>query len=114
MNPRPKIFILDAYSLIYQVFHAIPLMTSPTGQPTHAVFGIFRDLLNILRVHKPDYLAAAFDGAGKTTRAVKFADYKAQRGPMPEDMVPQIPMIKPTLRRLSGPRPDRPSGGRGR
>ncbi len=94
MNPRPTLFILDAYTLIYQVFHAIPLMTSPSGQPTHAVFGIFRDLLNILRVHKPDYLAAAFDGGGKTDRARKFAEYKAQRGPMPEDMVPQIPVIK--------------------
>ena len=47
-----------------------------------------------LWVHKPDYLAAAFDGGGKTDRAKKFAEYKAQRGPMPEDMVPQIPVIK--------------------
>jgi DNA polymerase-1 len=94
MTPRPTLYILDAYSLIYQVFHAIPLMTSPTGQPTHAVFGIFRDLLNILRTRKPDYLAAAFDGGGKTNRAVSFPEYKAQRGPMPEDMVPQIPVIR--------------------
>ena len=64
MKPRPTLYILDAYSLIYQVFHAIPLMTGPAGQPTHAVFGIFRDLLNLLRDRKPDYLAAAFDGGG--------------------------------------------------
>jgi DNA polymerase-1 len=66
MNSRPTLYILDAYSLIYQVFHAIPLMTSPSGQPTNAIFGIFRDLLNLLKTRKPDYLAAAFDGAGKT------------------------------------------------
>ena len=94
MNPRPTLYILDAYSLIYQVFHAIPLMTSPTGQPTHAVFGIFRDLLGILRTRKPDYLAAAFDGPEKTSRAELFPEYKAQRGPMPEDMIPQIPVIR--------------------
>src|ERR1700694_4143566 len=76
---RPTFYILDAYSLIYQVFHAIPLMTSPSGQPTQAVFGIFRDLLNLARDRKPDYLAAAFDGAGPVFRSDLFADYKAQR-----------------------------------
>ena len=94
MTPRPTIYILDSFSLIYQVFHAIPLMTSPSGQPVHAVFGVFRDLLNLLKARKPDYLAAAFDGAEKTKRAEAFPEYKAQRGPMPEDMVPQIPMIR--------------------
>jgi DNA polymerase-1 len=94
MNPRPTLYVLDAYSLIYQVFHGIPLMTSPSGQPVHAVFGIFRDLLGLLKVRKPDYLAAAFDGPEQTTRAKEFAEYKAQRGPMPEDMVPQIPVIR--------------------
>ena len=94
MNPRPSLYILDSFSLIYQVFHAIPLMTSPSGQPVHAVFGIFRDLLNLLKARRPDYLAAAFDGAEKTRRAEAFPEYKAQRGPMPEDMVPQIPMIR--------------------
>src|SRR5918911_2102220 len=94
MNPRPTLYILDAYSLIYQVFHAIPLMTGPAGQPTHAVFGIFRDLLNLLKTRRPDYLAAAFDSGGPVFRSEIYADYKAQRGPMPEDLIPQIPVIK--------------------
>src|SRR3954470_16744920 len=95
MKPtRPTFYILDAYSLIYQVFHAIPLMTGPSGQPKHAVFGIYRDLLNLLRNRKPDYLAAAFDGAGPVFRSDIFAEYKAQRGPMPDDLRPQIPVIK--------------------
>jgi DNA polymerase-1 len=94
MTPRPTLYILDAYSLIYQVFHAIPLMTGPSGQPTHAVFGIFRDVLNLLKGRKPDYLAAAFDGAGPVFRSEIFADYKAQRGPMPDDLIPQIPVIR--------------------
>src|SRR5262249_18818278 len=58
----PTLYILDAYSLIYQVFHAIPQMAGPAGQPTNAVFGIVRDLLNLVRDRKPDHLAAAFDG----------------------------------------------------
>ncbi|MDR3637259.1 MAG: DNA polymerase I [Isosphaeraceae bacterium] len=94
MKPRPTFYILDSFSLIYQVFHAIPLMTGPAGQPTHAVFGIFRDLLNLIRDRKPDYLAAAFDGAGPVFRSELFADYKAQRAAMPDELVPQIPVIR--------------------
>jgi DNA polymerase-1 len=94
MKPRPTLYILDAYSLIFQVFHALPLMTSPTGEPTHAVFGIFRDLLNLNRDRKPDYMAAAFDGAGPVFRSELYPEYKANRAAMPEDLVPQIPVIR--------------------
>ncbi len=94
MESRPTFYILDAFSLIYQVFHAIDTMTGPAGQPTHAVFGIFRDLLNLLRGRKPDYLAAAFDGAGAVFRTELFANYKARCAAMPDDLVPQIPVIR--------------------
>ena len=94
MKPRPTFYILDAFSLIYQVFHAIPLMTSPAGEPTQAVFGIFRDLLNLNRDRKPDYLAAAFDGPGPVFRSDLYAEYKANRAAMPDDLVPQIPVIR--------------------
>jgi DNA polymerase-1 len=94
MEPRPTFYILDSFSLIYQVFHAIPLMTGPSGQPTQAVFGIYRDLLNLIRDRKPAYLAAAFDGPGPVFRSDLYAEYKAQRAAMPDDLVPQIPVIK--------------------
>jgi DNA polymerase-1 len=94
MNDRPTFYILDAYSLIYQVFHAIPEMTGPAGQPTQAVFGICRDLLNLIKTRQPDYLAAAFDGAGPVFRSALFADYKAQRKEMPDDLQLQIPVIR--------------------
>jgi DNA polymerase I len=94
MATRPSFYVLDAYSLIFQVFHAIPEMTGPDGQPTQAVFGIFRDLLNIVRDKKPDYLAAAFDGPGPVFRSEIYADYKANRKEMPVDLVPQIPVIR--------------------
>jgi DNA polymerase I len=99
---RPTLYVLDAFSLIFQVFHAIRnspnaaerVMTGPAGQPTNAVFGIIRDILNLLRDRKPDYLAAAFDGAGRLLRSDVFPEYKAQRAEMPEDLVPQIPVIR--------------------
>lgn len=91
---RPSLYILDAYSFIFQVFHAIPAMAGPAGQPTNAVFGIFRDLLNLLRTRKPDALAAAFDGGGPVFRSALYADYKSQRSDMPEDLKVQIPVIR--------------------
>src|SRR5262249_42374731 len=94
MKARPTLYILDSFSLIYQVFHAIPMMTGPAGQPTHAVFGIFRDLLNLIRDRKPDYLAAAFDGPGPVFRSELYPEYKAQRAAMPDELVPQIPVIR--------------------
>jgi DNA polymerase-1 len=93
-DQRPTFYILDAYSLIFQVFHAIPEMTGPAGQPTQAVFGIFRDLLNLVRDRKPDYLAAAFDGAGPVFRSEIYAEYKANRAEMPADLSAQIPVIR--------------------
>jgi DNA polymerase I len=94
MPNRPTLYILDAFSLIFQVFHAIPEMTGPSGQPTQAVFGIFRDMLNILRDRKPEYIAAAFDGPGRVFRQDLYEDYKANRAEMPADLVPQIPVIQ--------------------
>ncbi len=94
MSDRPTLYILDAYSRIYQVFHAIrDGMTGPSGQPTHAVFGLFRDLLNLVRVQKPDYILAAFEGEGPGFRSEAFADYKANRAAMPDDLRVQVPVI---------------------
>jgi DNA polymerase-1 len=97
MPTRQSFYILDAFSMIFQVFHAIPEMTGPAGQPTQAVFGIFRDLLNLVRDQKPDYLAAAFDGPGPVFRNEIFPEYKANRSEMPVDLVPQISVIRRVL-----------------
>src|SRR4051812_22449656 len=94
MSSRPTLYILDAYSRIFQVYHAIDEMTGPGGQPTNAVFGIFRDLLNLRRTRKPDYLAAAFDGAGPVFRSDLYAAYKANRSEMPSDLSHQIATIR--------------------
>ncbi len=94
MSNRPTFYILDAYSLIFQVFHAIDEMTGPSGQPTNAVFGIYRDVSNLIKNRKPDYLVAAFDGAGKVFRSDLFPEYKANRSETPPDLSAQIPTIR--------------------
>jgi len=97
MIPRPTLTILDSYSRIYQVYHAIrDGMTGPSSQPTHAIFGIFRDLLNLTKRDCPDYLLIATEGGESVFRTEAFADYKANRASMPDDLRAQLP----TLQRL--------------
>ena len=59
-----RMYLIDAHSLIFQVFHAIPEMSSPSGLPTNALFGFTRDMLYLRKDKKPDYLLCAFDLAG--------------------------------------------------
>ena len=93
---RECIYIIDTFSLMFQVFHAIPPMTGTQGQPTNAVFGFTRDIFAI-RDRKPDYLVCAFDSPGPGQRDEIYDKYKANRSEMPEDLRPQIPLIKQLL-----------------
>ena len=104
-----NVWVVDAHSLIFQVFHAIAEMTSPRGQPVNAVFGFTRDLLFILEEKQPDLLFCAFDLPGGTFRNERFPAYKADRGEMPEDLVPQIDEIKRLLDAMDIPALECPS-----
>jgi len=97
------VWVIDAHSLIYQVFHALPEMTSPRGEPSGAVFGFARDVLYLLQEKKPDYLFCAFDLPGKTFRHEMYDQYKIQRSKMPEDLVPQIGSIRRVIHALGVP-----------
>ncbi|MCA9268624.1 MAG: hypothetical protein KDA41_09145, partial [Planctomycetales bacterium] len=88
------VYVVDSHSLIYQVFHVIAEMTSPSGQPVNAVYGFARDLLMILEQKKPDYLFCAFDSSGPTFRHELYVDYKVDREEMPQELRPQIPAAK--------------------
>ncbi len=100
---NPCLYLVDAHALIFQVFHAIPAMSSPSGLPTNALFGFTRDLLFLRTERKPDYLLIAFDVAGPTFRDHLYADYKAHRAPMPVDLTLQLPEIHKLLAALRLP-----------
>ena len=102
------VYAIDAHSLIFQVFHALPEMTSPRGEPVGAVYGFVRDLLQLLENHKPDALLCAFDLPGGTFRHKLYDAYKADRGEMPADLASQIPKIREVLAALSVPILDSP------
>lgn len=87
------VVLVDAHSLIYQVFHALPPMTSPGGLPVAAVHGFVSDMIELIQRKSPTYLICAFDKGAVTFRNELFADYKAQRESMPEELRQQIPLI---------------------
>ncbi len=98
-----SVYVIDAHSLIHQVFHALPEMTSPKGEPVSAVFGFARDLFTILEKRKPDYLLCAFDLPGKTFRHALYEEYKVGRPEMDEDLRPQFGAIRRLLEAMEIP-----------
>ena len=83
----PRIFLIDAYALIYRAYFAFinrPL-TNAAGENTSAPFGFARFLLDIREKFEPDYLAVVFD-AGVSFRDVEYPEYKATREKMPDDL----------------------------
>lgn len=97
------VYVVDANSLIFQVFHALPEMTSPLGEPVNAVFGFTRDLLYLIEEKRPNYLFCAFDLPGPTFRHALYGEYKAERGEMPPELGAQYPKIHAVVERLGVP-----------
>lgn len=90
-------YLIDTFSLIFQVYHAIPPMTGPSGQPTNAIFGISRDLVQLLRDHHPTWLICCWDSDAPSFRNQLYPAYKANRQEMPVDLVPQIGPIRQVI-----------------
>ena len=104
----PRFYIIDSHGQLYASYYAIRELTSPSGEPTNATYGFVGTLLKILREEKPDYLAACFDLPGPTHRHELFAEYKAQRKPMPTDLVVQIERAREILRLMGIPQVESP------
>ncbi|REJ70296.1 MAG: DNA polymerase I [Planctomycetota bacterium] len=97
------VYVVDSHSLIFQVFHALPEMTSPRGEPVSAIFGFVRDIFYLLESKHPDYLICAYDLPGETFRHAIYPKYKADRGEMPDELRPQIPAIAEVMTALGVP-----------
>lgn len=102
-NVRDRLIMVDGHALIYRAYHAFPELTDHTGMLVNAVYGFTRILLTTIRDFHPEYLAVCFDSKEKTKRAEEFADYKANRPEMPDDLKPQIEIIKSVVTALNIP-----------
>lgn len=98
------LYLIDASSYVYRAFFALPPLTSSSGLPTNAVYGFTTMLLKLLREAAPQFLAAVFDAPGPTFRDDLFAQYKANRRAMPDDLAAQLPLIHEVVTALCLPR----------
>ncbi len=94
MTLEKTIYLIDGTAYIHRAYHAIRGLTNSKGLPTNAVFGFTRMLMRLMEERRPDYIGMFFDAKGPTFRHEIYAEYKANRPPMPADMALQIPYIK--------------------
>ena len=85
--------LIDGSSYLYRAFHALPSLTNSQGEPTGALHGVLTMILKLLRDEQPAHVAVVFDAPGKTFRDEMFAEYKATRPPMPDDLRSQVQPI---------------------
>ena len=103
MNDTKSLLLVDGSSYLYRAFHALPGLTSPTGQPTGAIYGVLTMLQKLIKAEKPDLVGIIFDAPGKTFRHDLFPDYKANREKTPEDLVVQIEPLLTAIQNLGLP-----------
>jgi DNA polymerase I len=104
MTDQPKrLYLIDGSSYIYRAYFAIRHLSNSKGFATNAVYGFINMLLKVVREQAPDHLAVVFDAKGPTFRKELYPEYKANRAKMPEDLVPQIPVIKEVVRAFNMP-----------
>ncbi|HEX6541369.1 MAG TPA: DNA polymerase I [Ktedonobacterales bacterium] len=95
IEAAPKLVLLDGHALFHRSFHAFPdEMSTTAGEPTNAIYGFTRMLLDVLRIVKPDYLALTFDRPTPTFRHKEYAPYKAHRPSLPDGMRAQFGRVR--------------------
>ena len=93
-----KLVLIDGNSLINRAFYAMPVLTTKDGTPTNAVYGFMNMFFKMLFEIKPKYVCVAFDLKAPTFRHKLYSEYKGTRKPMPEELRPQIPLLKEVLK----------------
>ena len=99
-----KLMVIDGNSIVNRAFYGLPPLSNSKGVPTNAVYGFLTILSKMIDMEEPDGICVAFDLKGPTIRHKKYAEYKAQRRPMPEELAQQMPILKDVLDAMNIPR----------
>ncbi|HQR51673.1 MAG TPA: DNA polymerase I [Burkholderiales bacterium] len=97
------LLLVDGSSYLYRAFHALPDLRNRTGEPTGAIYGVINMLRRLRKDFAAEYSACVFDAKGKTFRDDAYADYKANRPPMPDDLAAQIEPLMDCIRAMGWP-----------
>ena len=98
-----RLLLIDGNSLLNRAFFAMPLLTAPDGTYTNAVYGFLNMFYSALEQCEPTHIMVAFDRREPTFRHKEYKDYKAGRKPMPDELIPQFPLLRQTLTRMNVP-----------
>ncbi|NND60901.1 MAG: DNA polymerase I, partial [Gammaproteobacteria bacterium] len=102
-DKQKPLVLVDGSSYLFRAFHALPPLTTGAGEPTGAIHGVMNMLLKLLREYEPEQVAVIFDASGKTFRDEIYAEYKAQRPPMPDELRTQIEPLKDIVKTMGLP-----------
>jgi DNA polymerase I len=103
MSDDAPLVLVDGSSYLYRAFHALPPLTGPEGQPTGALYGVANMLRKLRADYAPRRMAVVFDAPGRTFRDDLYAEYKANRPPMPEELAVQVEPLHDLVRALGLP-----------
>ena len=103
MPDTPPLILVDGSSYLFRAFHALPPLTNKAGEPTGAMLGVINMLRRLLDTYKPTEMGVIFDAKGKTFRNEMYAEYKATRPPMPDDLRAQIEPLHEMIRAMGLP-----------
>jgi DNA polymerase-1 len=98
-----RLMLLDGFGLVYRGYFALPPLTTSKGELVNGVFGFCSIVLRGIQDLQPDYVAVAFDLSGPTFRHEQYADYKATRTRMPDDLAAQFPKVREVVKALRIP-----------
>jgi DNA polymerase I len=98
MSTPADLVLVDGSSYLYRAFHALPPLSNSRGEPTGALLGVLNMLLKFLKEYQPAHIAVVFDAPGRTFRDDLFAQYKAHRPSMPDDLRSQVEPLLLILR----------------
>jgi DNA polymerase-1 len=103
MQERYPLVLVDASGYLFRAYHALPKLTNSHGEATGALVGVLNMLRKLIDEQRPDYIGVVFDAAGPTFRDALYADYKANRPPMPDDLREQLEPLKEIIRAMGLP-----------
>lgn len=103
MTQTAPLILVDGSSYLYRAYHAMPPLTNSDGEATGTIYGVINMLRKLIRDYQPEHMAVVFDAKGKTFRNDLYAEYKATRPPMPDDLREQIEPIHEIVKAMGLP-----------
>ena len=103
MSANTSLILVDGSSYLFRAYHALPPLTNSRGEATGAIVGVINMLRKMIGDYQPQYIAVVFDAPGATFREEIYAQYKANRPPMPDELRQQIEPLYRIIRALGLP-----------